>query len=136
MNVFGSFVFGFDHDTPDIFDKTLQAAFDYGIDAAEFNVLTPFPITRLFKQLEKEGRILTRDWEQYDLHHVVFQPKLMTPEELYEGTARVSTQFYTPIKTLQRIGNVLVHNRRFANILVVGAMNTIMARFHSEFTLF
>ena len=136
MSVFGSFVFGFDHDTPDIFDKTLQAAFDYGIDAAEFNVLTPFPITRLFKQLDKEGRILTRDWEKYDLHNVVYQPKLMTPEELYDGVASVSTQFYSPMRTLQRIANVMVYNRKFPNILVVGAMNTIMARFHSEFTLF
>jgi radical SAM superfamily enzyme YgiQ (UPF0313 family) len=136
MSMFGSFVFGFDHDTLDIFERTLQAAYDYGLDAAEFNVLTPFPITRLFHQLEKEGRILTRDWTKYDLHHVVFQPKQMTPEELYEGVAQVSTKFYSPVKTIQRITNVTVKNRRFPNILVVGAMNTIMARFHLEFTLF
>jgi radical SAM superfamily enzyme YgiQ (UPF0313 family) len=136
MSVFGSFVFGFDHDTPDIFDRTLQSAYEYGLDAAEFNVLTPFPITRLFKQLETEGRILTRDWTKYDLHHVVFQPKQMTPEELYKGTAQVSTRFYSPIKTIQRIANVTVKNRRFPNVLVVGAMNTIMARFHLEFNLF
>ena len=136
MNVFGSFVFGFDHDTPDIFERTLQAAYDYGIDAAEFNVLTPFPITRLFKQLDQEGRILTKDWTKYDLHHVVFQPKNMSPDELYEGTAHVSTQFYSPVKTIQRIADVTFKTRRFPNILVVGAMNVIMARFHLEFTLF
>ena len=135
INVFGSFVLGFDHDTPDIFDRTLQASYDLGIDAAEFNVLTPFPITRLYKQFEQEGRILTKDWEQYDLHHVVFQPKNMTPKELYDGVAYVSTKFYSPMKTLQRIVNVTFHNRQFPNILVVGAMNTIMARFHLEFTL-
>jgi radical SAM superfamily enzyme YgiQ (UPF0313 family) len=132
MNAFGSFVFGFDHDTPDIFDKTLQAAYDYGIDAGEFNILTPFPITRLFKQLEKEGRILTRDWAKYDLHHVVYQPKNMTPEELYNGVASVSTRFYSPINVVKRISNVTFKNRRLANILVVGAINVIMARFHLE----
>ncbi len=135
MNVFGSFVLGFDHDTTDIFDQTLQAAFDYGIDAAEFNVLTPFPITRLFKQLDEDGRILTREWEKYDLHNVVFQPKKMTPEELYNGVAHVSNGFYAPMKTLSRISNVTFKNRRFPNILIVGAMNTIMARFHMEFSL-
>ena len=135
INVFGSFVFGFDHDTPDIFDKTLQAAYDFGIDAAEFNVLTPFPITRLFHQLEQEGRILTRDWTKYDLHHVVFQPKMMSPEELYNGVAHVSNRFYSPGKTLQRILNVIVTNRQYPNILVVGAMNSIMARFHMELSL-
>jgi radical SAM superfamily enzyme YgiQ (UPF0313 family) len=136
MNVFGSFVFGFDHDTPAIFDKTLQAAFDFGLDAAEFNILTPFPITRLFRQLDSEGRILSKDWTQYDLHHVVFQPKLMTPKELYDGAASVSTRFYTPEKTLKRIADVTLKTRRYPNILVVGAMNVIMARFHLEFTLF
>lgn len=134
MNVFGSFVLGFDHDTPDIFDKTLQAAYDYGIDAAEFNILTPFPITRLFHQLDKEGRILTRDWEKYDLHHVVFQPKNMTPEELYDGVASVSTRFYSPVNVVKRISDVTFKTRRFANILIVGTLNTIMARFHLEFS--
>jgi len=135
MNVFGSFVLGFDHDTTDMFDKTLQAAYDYGIDAAEFNILTPFPITRLFKQLEKEGRILTRDWEKYDLHHVVYQPKKMTPEELYDGVAEISTKFYSPINVISRIANVTFKTRRFPNILVIGAMNSIMARFHLEFSI-
>jgi len=136
MSMFGSFVFGFDHDTPDIFDKTLQAAYDFGIDAAEFNILTPFPITRLFKQLEQDGRILTRDWTKYDLHHVVFRPKLMTPEELHDGFSHVSNKFYSPLKTMQRIANVTLKNRRFPNILVVGGMNAVMFRFHLEYTLF
>ena len=82
INVFGSFVLGFDHDTLDSFDHTLQAAFDYNIDAAEFNVLTPFPITRLYRQLDKQDRILTKDWSLYDLQHAVFQPQQMSPEEL------------------------------------------------------
>ncbi|MEM4258287.1 MAG: radical SAM protein [Candidatus Thermoplasmatota archaeon] len=136
MSVFGSFVFGFDHDTPAIFDATLQKAFDFGLDAAEFNILTPFPITRLFKKLDSEGRILTRDWTLYDLHHVVFQPKLMTADELYQGAASVSNRFYAPDKTLARIANVTFKTRKFPNILVVSAMNVIMARFHLEFTLF
>ena len=132
MSLFTSYVFGFDHDTPDIFDRTLQFAHDINADAAEFNVLTPFPITRLFKQLDKERRILTYDWEKYDLHHVVFQPKNMTPEELYNGVASVSSRFYSIKHVLKRIGNVTFKTRKYPNFLVITAINTIMARFHLE----
>jgi hypothetical protein len=47
--------------------------------------VTPFPGTALYTRLESEGRILTKNWELYDAQHVVFQPKLMTPEQLYTG---------------------------------------------------
>lgn len=32
-----------------------------------------------------EGRIFDHNWDRYDCTHVVFQPKLMTPEQLSEG---------------------------------------------------
>ena len=39
----GCFVFGLDHDTPDVFDETVQFAVDAGIDLPRFAILTPFP---------------------------------------------------------------------------------------------
>ena len=117
-----------------IFDKTLQTAFDYNLDAAEFNILTPFPITRLFHHLDKENRIITRDWNKYDLHHVVFRPKKMSSQELLNGAVKISSKFYSPEKTIQRITNIVIRRRKLSSILVVGAMNTIMARFHLEFS--
>ncbi len=55
------------------------------LECATFHILTPYPGTPLFRRLEAEGRLLHRDWEQYDTAHVVFQPKQMTPEELLLG---------------------------------------------------
>lgn len=81
----GCFVFGLDHDTPDVFDATVEFAIDAGIDLPRFAVLTPFPGTPLYQRLEREGRILTRDWELYDAQHVVFQPQRMSVRELAEG---------------------------------------------------
>ena len=134
MSIFASFVLGFDHDTPDMFDETLQAAFDYNLDAAEFNILTPFPITRLFQQFNEERRIITRDWTKYDLHHVVFKPKNMSPKELCNGVENISSKFYSPEKTIQRITNIIIQRKKLSSILVVGTMNTIMTRFHLEFS--
>jgi radical SAM superfamily enzyme YgiQ (UPF0313 family) len=81
----GCFVFGLDSDTTEIFDETVEFALQTGIDLPRFSVLTPFPGTPLFHRLEAEGRILNRDWEQYDGQHVVYQPKNMSTEELAIG---------------------------------------------------
>jgi len=82
----GCFVFGNDHDTPDIFLKTARFAVEIGIDLPRFAILTPFPGTPLFRRLETEGRILHRDWSKYDAQHVVFRPAKLTVEELERGT--------------------------------------------------
>ena len=82
----GCFVFGLDDDTPDVFLKTARLAVQIGIDLPRFATITPFPGTDLFRRLEGEGRILTRDWELYDGQHVVFRPAQMTVEQLQHGT--------------------------------------------------
>jgi len=81
----GCFVFGMDHDTPEVFDATAEFAIDAGIDLPRFAVLTPFPGTPLHRQLDAEGRIVCRDWERYDGQHVVFRPRNMDVRQLAEG---------------------------------------------------
>lgn len=81
----GCFVFGLDEDQPDVFLKTAEFAVEAKIDLPRFAVVTPFPNTPLFKRLDAEGRILTRDWELYDAQHVVFEPKHMSVAELQFG---------------------------------------------------
>ena len=82
----GCFVFGLDDDTPEIFLETARFAVEAKIDLPRFAVVTPFPGTALFRRLEAEGRILTRNWELYDGQHVVFRPAKMSVEELQRGT--------------------------------------------------
>lgn len=85
ISVQGCFVFGLDHDTPDVFEATAEFAIDAGIDLPRFSVLTPFPGTPLYRRLESEGRILSRKWELYDGQHVVFHPKRMSVDQLAKG---------------------------------------------------
>jgi len=97
-------VFGFDCDTPAIFSETLDFLETAGVQNATFNILTPFPGTRLFKRLESEGRILTRDWEKYNSRaDVVFQPKQMSCEELLEGFRLVNRRFYSLPSMVRRL---------------------------------
>jgi radical SAM superfamily enzyme YgiQ (UPF0313 family) len=87
IQVNGSFVLGFDHDRPDVFERTVEWIEASRLECATFHILTPYPGTPLFRQLEAEGRILHRDWDSYDTAHVVFQPRHMTCEELDRGYA-------------------------------------------------
>jgi radical SAM superfamily enzyme YgiQ (UPF0313 family) len=89
-------VFGFDHDLPEIFEDTLDFLEETGVQNATFNILTPFPGTPLFRKLEAEGRILTRDWRSYNSRsEVVYQPKRMSRAELLAGFRYANDRFYS-----------------------------------------
>jgi radical SAM superfamily enzyme YgiQ (UPF0313 family) len=85
IQVNGSFVLGFDDDGPEVFETTVKWIEQNRLECATFHILTPYPGTPLFRQMEGEGRLLHRRWDLYDTAHVVFRPKRMTPEQLMEG---------------------------------------------------
>lgn len=87
IQVNGSFVLGFDHDRKDVFRRTADWVEENRLECATFHILTPYPATPLFRQMEVEGRLLHRNWTSYDTAHAVFRPKHMSPEELEEGYA-------------------------------------------------
>jgi radical SAM superfamily enzyme YgiQ (UPF0313 family) len=89
-------VFGFDHDTEAVFEETLDFLEGSGVQNATFNILTPFPGTRLYERLEQDGRILTRDWSKYNSRtEVVFQPRNLSPQALLEGYRYANERFYS-----------------------------------------
>jgi radical SAM superfamily enzyme YgiQ (UPF0313 family) len=85
IQVNGSFVFGFDHDKKDVFDATVSWIESAKLECATFHILTPYPGTPLYNNLDAQGRILHKNWEKYDTAHTVFQPRHMTPGELEQG---------------------------------------------------
>jgi radical SAM superfamily enzyme YgiQ (UPF0313 family) len=97
-------VFGFDHDSEAVFEETLDFLEMAGVQNATFNILTPFPGTRLHQRLEEQGRILTRDWKKYNSRtDVVFEPRLMTPEALLAGYRYANARFYSCRSIYRRI---------------------------------
>jgi radical SAM superfamily enzyme YgiQ (UPF0313 family) len=87
IQVNGSFVLGFDHDRRDCFERTVEWIEQYRLECATFHILTPYPGTPQFQQLETEGRLLHKNWDLYDTAHAVFRPRHMSPEELEAGYA-------------------------------------------------
>ncbi len=123
MTIVGSFIFGFDNDTPDIFDETLNMVQNLDIDMAEFHILTPFPGTVLYKRLKKENRILTEEWNKYTYANVVFKPKNMTKEELYEGTFKVVKKYYSLSNVFKRSIKIFRATRNLYNFYYVFQRN-------------
>jgi hypothetical protein len=89
-----TFVAGMDHDGPDVFDRVVDWAVARGVETATFHILTPYPGTSLFRRLDREGRILTRNWDVYDTGHAVFRPARMTSGQLEDGYRRAYESFY------------------------------------------
>ena len=85
IQVNGSFVVGFDEDGRDAFLTLAQWIEANRLECATFHILTPYPGTPLFRQMEAEDRLLHRDWSLYDTAHVVFRPKRLSVEELEAG---------------------------------------------------
>ena len=103
IRVEGSFIFGFDSDDKTIFERTLKFTQDIKLDAATFHLLTPLPGTKLYEKLERENRIIKRDWSKYDFSTVVFEPKQMTMEELQEGIHWTMKEFYSLSSITRRL---------------------------------
>lgn len=91
----GSFVFGLEGDTPDVFERTVEWAVRRGLTTATFHIATPYPDTAFFKRMEHEGRLLHRRWDLYDTRHAVFRHDTMSPEQLETGYQQAYRSFYT-----------------------------------------
>src|SRR5690349_883072 len=91
----GSFVFGLDDDKKDVFKRTVDWAVGQGLTTSTFHILTPYPGTRLFQNIEASGRILHRNWDQYDTRQVVYKTAGLTADELKKGYVWAYRSFYS-----------------------------------------
>ncbi len=115
--IMGCFVFGFDADTLETFDRTVDFVMESRMDLPRYAIAVPFPATGLYRRLKAENRILTDDWSLYDGQHVVFEPANMSPDQLLRHTGRAWKKTYE-YKSIAR--RVLGSGTR---MLVSGAAN-------------
>lgn len=89
-----SVIFGFDDHDEGVFERTVRYLEQCGASLPTFHILTPYPGTALFQQYQQEGRMLHTDWQRYDHGQVVYQPKQMSPEQLYRGWQEARQEAY------------------------------------------
>jgi len=104
--VYGTFVFGYDYDPPDIFEKTLQFSIDSKLYIANFNHLIPYPGTPLYKRLKMQNRLLYNKWwldSTYRYGDVAFKPLLFSPEELSRKCMQARIDFNRWFSIFKRV---------------------------------
>jgi len=105
--IHASMVFGFDNDKKEIFDETVQFLMKNKVSTVSFNVLTPYPGTKIYEQLKQSDRLTTTNWKYYDHNTVVFKPQNMTPYELQIGKVMARKKFYSISSVIRRFrGNL------------------------------
>jgi radical SAM superfamily enzyme YgiQ (UPF0313 family) len=117
IGILGSFVLGCDGDTPSMFEDTLRFCEEARLEAAIFPILTPYPGTKVRERLEREGRIISNDWRDYDMEHVNYVPRGMTASELQAGHDWLNASFYSFGSMYRRIF------RLHRSLQVFGPMN-------------
>ena len=137
IRVYGTFIFGYDRDTPESFAETVDFARTHALYIAAFNHLTPFPGTPLYARLQREGRLLYDQWwldERYSYNRIPFQPQGMTPEALQGNCLAARRKFYSWPSILQRGFDRVNRNDWFMwrNFYVINALhrNDVSLRDH------
>jgi radical SAM superfamily enzyme YgiQ (UPF0313 family) len=84
IGVEGTILLGLDNQTEDDIKRLIDFLLGIKLDLAEFTVMTPFPHTKAWDDMTRQGRIFDRDWNHYNAGQVVFTPKNMSAERLQE----------------------------------------------------
>jgi radical SAM superfamily enzyme YgiQ (UPF0313 family) len=106
IGVYGTFVFGYDADTPDTLRRSLDFALEAKLEIANFNPLTPMPGSALFDRLQQEGRLLSSRWwldPAYRYGQPIFQPRRISPEQLAQGCFEARRDFYAWSSIARRV---------------------------------
>lgn len=98
-----SFVFGLDGDDSTTFKKTVDWIVEHKIETVTSHILTPYPGTAVYDRYDKAGRITDYNFSKYNTANVVFRPKHMTAEELYEGYLWVYDEVYSFKNIIKRL---------------------------------
>ncbi len=101
--IHGFFILGLDEDNEDVFEHTLHFAEKMRLESAGFAWPVPYPGTALCEFLDRAGRIITKDWSQYEANPV-FEPKQMSKEILKKGCDCISCEFYSLPSIWRRVG--------------------------------
>ena len=140
IRVYGTFIFGYDEDTPQTFDRTVAFARRHGLYIAAFNHLTPFPGTPLYDRLERAGRLRFERWwldDRYRYNTIPFNPERIDPGELQRRCVEARRRFYSWPSILRR--SVQGANRRngfmFRNFFLINALHRGDVSLRDQFPL-
>ena len=128
LRIYGTFIFGYDHDTPETFASTVEFAKKQGLAIAAFNHITPFPGTPLYQRMEQEGRLLFDAWwldDRYRYNMIPFRPKQTSAEELADLCVKARRDFYSWPSIFRRVTHRVNYRSPWMllNFVMINAMH-------------
>lgn len=128
--VLGAFVFGFDHEDRDVFDRTLEFVMQSRLDCVQLRLLLPLPGTRLYQRLLAEERLVEPEWwlRGYPADTLLFRPRRMTVDEFLDGFARLNRQVYSLAGVARRLFGLSPRRRTALGFAVCLAVNLATRR--------
>jgi radical SAM superfamily enzyme YgiQ (UPF0313 family) len=128
IRLYVTFILGYDDDSVDTFEETLEFAMKHRFYMVAFNHLTPFPGTPLYRRLEDEGRLTYDKWwldPEYRYGMVPFEPRGMSAEEVRLRCIETRARFYSYPSMFKRSLDFEVNASDFfmwRNFFVINAM--------------
>ena len=107
IGLYGSFMFGFEGDDKDIFERTLDFCNENEIELALFSALFPIEGSNFYRQLKEEDRIWETDPTRFNGQYSTFHPKQMTSQELDEGLRGLWQSFYSKKSIKKRLSRLI-----------------------------
>ncbi len=129
--VYGTFVFGYPYDTPDLYQKTIDFACREKMFIAAFNHLVPFPGTPLYSDLASRGRMRWERWwlnDEYYFGQVPFNPERMSADDIEYGCLDARRRFYSYSSIAQRFADTQCNCASLRNAFRYVSVNLLMRR--------
>lgn len=99
-----NFIFGWDTETEEVFDATLEFLMENKVPAAYFNILTPDKGTPLYDRMKADDRIMNIDaMGRWPGDKCYIRPKNFGPEVLEDRVRRLNEKFYSVSSMLKRL---------------------------------
>lgn len=113
IKIHGMFVLGGENDSKNSVWETLRFALKEKIDTIQMMILTPFPGTKVYEDLQAQQRIFTKDWSLYDGQHIVFKPHLLSARELQVNVIKAYAKFYSLYRSIFLLLKLRLRNATF-----------------------
>ncbi len=112
-----SIIFGMDYDNLENLESTIRFLIKHKVNNVLLWIFTPLPGTDLYVELQRENRIIEKDWSMYDLNHVVFKPKHFNSDSLLKLYWQSYTKLYSVWNIIYRTGyNIAQFNKSIASL--------------------
>ncbi len=93
-NAGGTFVIGLPDQTEEEIKYFPVYTKEIGMTGAAFGIVTPFPGTEFYKELDSEGLIFEKNWDNFDEMHSVYKTKHLSKEKIEELATYCMAKFW------------------------------------------